>query len=125
MKEKTTSGVVALQYISELKKSQSREFRKNPTETENIFWQAVRNRRIGGLKFRRQQVIEGFIVDFFCEEKKLVVEIDGSFHNTEEQKKIDAHRKAVFEARGLREIRFTNEQVFNDLESILDTLRNV
>jgi very-short-patch-repair endonuclease len=109
--QKLSSGVIALQKINNLKLNQSRTLRKNMTEAEQALWHNLRSRKLDGLKFRRQQIIEGFIVDFFCHDLKLVVEIDGELHNEPEQKEIDQHRKKVFEARGLKEIRFKNKDV--------------
>ena len=92
------------------------------TEAEAVLWERLRNRKLGGYKFRRQQIVEGFIVDFFCEKAKLVVEVDGGVHNTEEQKKIDEHRRAVFKLRGLVEIRFKNEEILMNLGSVLQSI---
>ena len=91
-----SSGVILLQRVDKYKKRQARGLRRNMTEAEEVLWEHLRNRRLEGLKFRRQQVIEGFVVDFFCHELKLVVETDGEIHNTQEQKEIDKHRKNVF-----------------------------
>ncbi len=120
---KLSSGVVALQKINNSKLLQAQALRKNMTEAESALWECLRNRTLDGLKFRRQQIIEGFIVDFFCHEMKLVVEIDGEIHDTPEQKEIDELRKKVFESRGLKEIRFKNSDVLNDLPDVLATLR--
>jgi len=91
----TSSGVVALQYVDDNKKRQARELRKNMTAAESVLWEHLRRKSLHGFKFRRQQVIEGFVADFFCEKAKLVVEVDGGVHETEMQKKIDEHRRAV------------------------------
>lgn len=101
----------------------ARELRQNMTEAENVMWQALRGSRVAGLKFRRQQLIDGFIADFFCHCAKLVVEIDGSVHDSEKNLEYDEHRKLVFEARGLREIRFTNDQVMDGLEGVLEKIK--
>jgi very-short-patch-repair endonuclease len=122
MKQNMTSGVVALQYVDDYKKRQCRELRQKSTKAELIFWQALRNRKIQGLKFRRQQVIEGFIVDFYCEEMKLVIELDGSAHENIEQQKIDDQRKRVFERRGLSEIRFSNDEIVNNLPKVIEKI---
>ena len=106
-----SSGVVKLQRVTEEKLRKAQSFRKTMTEAEDVLWEKLRRKQIVGVKFRRQQIIEGFIADFFCEPAKLVVEVDGGIHTTIDQKAVDVHRKEVFEARGLKEIRFTNEQV--------------
>jgi ATP-dependent DNA helicase RecG len=118
----TSSGVVKLQRISQAKLEQARELRKNMTEAELLLWEKLRRKSLYGIKFRRQQVIEGFIVDFYCERAKLVIEVDGGIHNTLEQKETDEHRKTVFYARGLKEVRFTNEQVIMSMNTVLDEI---
>ncbi len=119
-----TSGIVKRQRIANAKLVIAREFRKEMTESEEILWQKLRKCQLG-VKIRRQQIIEGFIVDFFCESAKLVIEVDGDVHDNEEQKIIDLHRRHVFEERGLQEIRFTNEQVRFSINSVLDEIRNI
>jgi very-short-patch-repair endonuclease len=116
------SGVVFLQKVTCEKVEFSRKMRSEMTEAEAVLWEQLRNRKLGGFKFRRQQIVEGFIVDFFCEEAKLVVEVDGGIHDSEEQKKIDKHRCEVFKIRGLVEIRFKNEEIFMNLGSILQSI---
>ncbi len=118
-----SSGVVLLQRVEEYKKRQARNLRKNMTEAERVLWRYLRDRRLDGLKFRRQQIIEGFIVDFFWHELKLVVETDGEIHDTPEQKEIDEHRKNVFESRCLKEIRFKNSDVLNNISYVLAAIR--
>ena len=66
------------------------------TEAERAFWKLVRNKKLLNLKFRRQQIIDGFIVDFYCNNIGLVVEIDGAVHETEKQSNIDRERNEVF-----------------------------
>ena len=73
----------------------AREFRKNPTRTERIMWNALRNRQFLNLKFRRQYLIEGYLVDFYCHELKLAVEIDGSVHGYEDQINKDVERQKI------------------------------
>ena len=77
-----TSGAVKLQYVNDLKLGQARELRKKSTPAERLLWQTLRNRKCNGLKFRRQQIIEGFIVDFFCEELNLAVYRGGHQENS-------------------------------------------
>jgi len=105
------SGVVFLQKVKKEKKQLARELRKNQTVAEEILWEKVRRKAIAGCKFRRQQVIAGFIVDFYCNKARLVVEVDGGIHKNPEKKETDELRKKAFAERGLHEIRFSNEQV--------------
>jgi len=92
------------------------------TPEERIFWEHVRGNKVLGLQFRRQQPIEGFIADFYCNKARCVVEIDGGIHDNPEQRKIDEHRKRVFESRGLIELRFTNKEIRNDMEGVMQRL---
>lgn len=87
------------------------------TEAEDRLWQALRNRKVENCKFRRQHPIGNFILDFYCHEKKLAVEIDGGYHNEQEQKEHDAARTQVINEFGIRVIRFSNEEVLKDTET--------
>ena len=116
------TGITQLQHVTRFKVAQSRKLREEMTPAEEILWSHLRNRQVHNLKIRRQQIIEGFIVDFYCASLQLVIEVDGGIHQTEEQHQRDIHRQKVFEARGLREIRFSNEQVINDIQSVFDTI---
>jgi very-short-patch-repair endonuclease len=92
------------------------------THAERILWERVRNRQLNEFKFRRQQIIEGFIADFFCEAAKLAVEVDGAVHDTNEQRAIDIQKEQVFKTRGILLIRFSNDKVENDIDSVLGSL---
>ncbi|MBN1602709.1 MAG: endonuclease domain-containing protein [Chitinispirillaceae bacterium] len=120
-----SSGVVFLQAVSKEKKDFSRRLRKEPTPAERLLWEHVRNNAISDVKFRRQQVIDGYVVDFFCHNAKLVIEVDGKIHNTVKQKAKDIQRKNVFEARGLMEIRFRNEEVLENVLKVVKTLNQI
>ena len=120
-----TSGIILLQKVNKIKIKQSRKLRKEMTPAESHLWTHLRNNKLCGLKFRRQQIIEGFIVDFFCHSLKLVIEVDGEIHNTDKQKILDTHRKDVFEARGLTEIRFTNNEVLHNTNNVLEKIRHI
>jgi very-short-patch-repair endonuclease len=81
------------------------------TIAERQAWEILRNRRLLGFKFRRQHVIDGFIVDFYCPELRLVLELDGSGHGELEQAEYDAVRTAHLEMKGLLVVRFRNEEI--------------
>ncbi len=119
-----TTGLVRYQHIRKEKLDLARAMRKCMTTWERMLWEKLRREQLG-VKFRRQQIIEGFIVDFYCEKKKLVIEVDGSVHDTPEQKEYDARRCRVFEARGLQEMRFRNSQIECDLDDVVDRIRRV
>ena len=93
----------------------AKPLRANMTEAERKLWFRLRDRRLGGHKFRRQVIIDPFIVDFLCVERKLIVEVDGSQHGDE----ADAKRTAFLERQGYRVIRFWNNDVLRDIEAVL------
>lgn len=99
----------------------AREMRREPTEAEAHLWERLRGRGVDGCKFRRQQPVGRYIVDFYCPRAKLVIEVDGPIHaQTVEE---DAGRQAELEALGLFVIRFTNDEVFADIEIVLEAIR--
>ena len=102
--------------------NEAKRMRKEPTETENILWQKLRNNNLGD-KFRRQHLIDDFIVDFVCLSKKLVVEVDGGYHSTSEQKEYDEQRTIILNKKGFSLIRFTNQEVLEDLKSVLQKIK--
>lgn len=98
------------------------ELRQRATLSESLLWEAIRNRQIEGYKFRRQVPIGGFVVDFYCAEQKLAIEVDGSSHRDREQE--DRLRQQAIEALGIRFLRFSAEQVETDLQSVLMEIRS-
>lgn len=94
----------------------TRELRARQTEAESLLWYVLRARRLCGLKFRRQYPIEPFIADFACIEKKLVVEIDGGYHDYVYEG--DMTRQEKIEAEGWEVLRFSNEDVHSDVEAV-------
>jgi very-short-patch-repair endonuclease len=95
----------------------ARQFRKEPTPSEAILWKALRKQQVEGRKFRRQQPIGRFVVDFFCASEWLIVEIDGGIH--ELQKNLDHQRQQLLESFGLRFLRVSSEQVETDIAGVL------
>lgn len=102
-------------------KESARDNRKNPTEAEDAFWQAVRNNNLGH-KFRRQHAISWYIVDFVCIEKKLIVEIDGEIHTTQQQQ--DEERTKILQDEGFKVIRFSNDEILNNLSEVLKKIKS-
>ncbi len=100
----------------------SRALRREMTPQEKRLWAYLRHRRLGGLKFRRQPVVDRFITDYFCHAAQLVVELDGSVHQTPEQQVHDAERQALLEMQGYRVLRFTNDQIDTDLDTALSII---
>ena len=101
-----------------LLKQYAEENRNNPTEAESVLWEALKGNGLG-VKFRRQHIIEDFIVDFFCCERKLTIELDGGYHNRPEQMKSDVERTARLHELGYTELRFTNEEVTGNIDEVL------
>jgi very-short-patch-repair endonuclease len=98
----------------------ARTHRKNMTTAEVILWSRLRRKAILGLGFRRQFPIGPYFADFACPVIRLVIEVDGSTHRTEEAHAYDARRRAFLESQGWREIRVSNEEVFRDLDRVLE-----
>src|SRR5260221_11521056 len=98
----------------------ARRFRKNQTDAEHIMWKALRNRKLNNWKFRRQHPIsEGFILDFYCAEIKVAVELDGAHHLLKDQMEYDKNRTKFLEELGIRIIRILNEEVLSSKENVL------
>lgn len=105
-----------------------RKLRKNQTKSENILWQAIRGRKLNNLKFIRQYPITFsyenrerlFILDFYCSELKLGIEVDGSIH--ENQKDYDNLRENIINTLGIKIIRFSNQDIENNLASVLEKI---
>jgi very-short-patch-repair endonuclease len=110
-------NVVIGQRIGRDKLAQARELRRRMTAEEKALWQRLRANRLGGLHFRRQQIVGGYIVDFYCHAAGLVVEVDGGAHQHQQQ--YDAEREMLLSARGLRVVRVTNEEVRRDIADVL------
>ncbi|WP_199316134.1 endonuclease domain-containing protein [Tolypothrix sp. FACHB-123] len=98
----------------------ARELRKQQTPAEKILWECLRNRRLLNKKFRRQHNIDRYIVDFYCHEKLLIIEVDGSIHASQQTE--DYIRENWLLSHQFTVIRFSNEQIFNDIESVLYTI---
>ena len=98
-----------------------REARRNRTEPENRLWQALRNRQIAGAKFRSQVWLGPFLVDFYCAEAKMAVEVDGDTHA--HQLEYDGRRTAWLNNGGFQVVRFTNHEVMTNLEGVADAIR--
>jgi len=102
----------------------ARELRKNQTDAESLLWQLLRNRQIENIKFRRQHPIDPYILDFYCHDKKLAIELDGGQHNAAEEKEKDQIRTDFLESQGVRVLRFWNNDVLQNTESVLEEIYN-
>ena len=96
--------------------------RNNATPAEKKLWSHLRNSQLLRRKFRRQQGIGPYIVDFYCAKEKLVVELDGEIHSTSVARQYDQERDTFIRDHGITTIRFRNEEVFTDMDSVLQTI---
>ena len=110
-------NIVIGQNVDRAKVQRAKELRRQMTGEERILWQQLRTNRLEGFHFRRQQVIDGFIVDFYCHAAGLVVEVDGGVH--EGQAEYDEERDRLLSARGLRVLRVENREVRENLPDVL------
>jgi len=97
-----------------------RKSRKEPTEAERKLWRHIRAKQLNGVKFRRQQRIGDYIADFYCAEKKLVIELDGGQHA---ESKKDKERDAFIERKGIRVIRIWNNEVMTNIENVMEFIK--
>ena len=97
-------------------RERARDLRKNPTEAEGLLWQNLRRRQLGGFRFGRQHAIGPYIVDFYCFEERVAIEVDGGQHSG--QAAYDAGRTSFLESEGLRVLRFWNNQVLGEVEAV-------
>ena len=101
----------------------ARELRRSMTAAEGLLWSSLRNKQVNGLIFRRQHPVDIYIVDFYCHEYKLVIEVDGEIHNDPENAEKDKGRTAEMERFGLKIIRFTNNEIFNDVDFVIKEIK--
>ena len=109
----------------ERKYTLARMLRKNTTKEERILWQLLRNRQFFGLKFGRQFPIGKYIVDFVCESKKVVIELDGGQHNEPENILLDEERTKFIENQGYKVIRFWNSDINKNISGVYDKLLEI
>ena len=112
-------GVTGRAFITEEMKQRARGMRQKPTGAEAAAWEILRERRCLGLKFRRQQVFQGFILDFYCAEIRTAIELDGPIH--EEQRRYDETRTRILASHGIRVLRVRNHELSSSLLTSLLT----
>jgi len=100
-----------------------KELRNNQTKAEKILWEKLRKRQMAGYKFRRQYGIGEYIVDFYCTELKLVIEVDGGYHDKKEIQNYDMKREEYLTSFGIKVIRFKNEEVLNSCDEVVEKLK--
>jgi very-short-patch-repair endonuclease len=106
-----TPPVVRRAAIDARKLALARSFRRHPTPAETTAWELLRGRRMLGLKFRRQQIVAGFIVDFYCDSLRLVVELDGGTHDDPAHAERDAQRTHILSTQAITVVRLPNDKV--------------
>ncbi len=105
-------------------KDKRRYLRNNATYVERTLWQYLKGKKLKGYKFRRQHGLGLYIVDFYCPQAKLVIEIDGDSHYTDASIMYDKKRQRYIESLGIKIIRFTNDEVRDNLSEVLDIINN-
>ncbi len=103
-------------------KDRSRELRKNQTDVERILWAKLRSRNFHGLKFFRQYSVGAYILDFYCPEVKIAIELDGGQHGEEENKEYDDIRTNFLSTEKITVLRFWNNDVMNNIEGVLEEM---
>src|SRR5262249_30548755 len=103
----------------------AREMRRDDTKAEKIAWTLLKDRRLDGFKFRRQVPIENFIVDFYCHEAKLIIELDGDIHAKTEEYTHDQQRDARLRELGYKIVRFSNEVLYDDSDFFEEHIRAI
>jgi len=100
----------------------ARQNRSNMTDAEALLWKCLRGRGICEKRFMRQHIIGNYIVDFVCEDDGLIIEVDGAYHSEPQQQEKDELRTQFLQSMGFRVIRFSNERILGDLESVLEEI---
>lgn len=106
----------------EFLKEHARSNRNFPTDAECCLWNAIRNKQLG-VRFRRQHAIEDYIPDFVCLSSKLIIEVDGKYHDQTEQETEDTIRTHHLETLGFKVIRFTNDEIYNELDKVIEIIK--
>ncbi|MCU7618738.1 endonuclease domain-containing protein [Chryseobacterium sp. PBS4-4] len=97
----------------------AKSLRKNETKEEKILWERLRDNQLRGYKFRRQHPISLFIADFYCHQLKLIIEVDGEYHNAPEQLEKDEERTQILQDNGIKIIRITNHEIKTDISKVI------
>lgn len=103
-------------------KQKRQHLRRNATKAEAILWSRLRGKQMLEHKFRRQFGVGVYVIDFYCPELKLAIEVDGDSHFTEPRREYDQERQRFVEAFDIHFLRFTNEQIYNHIDNVLETI---
>lgn len=115
---------MTLHYNRTKEKWRRKDLRKKSTRAEKILWEYLRNRKLAGYKFKRQYSVDAFIIDFYCPKVKLGIEVDGEVHFTDEAKEYDENRSGFLSDFGIEIIRFCNDEIYNTIKVVLNTIEN-
>ena len=100
------------------------QLRREETPTERMLWKRLRSKQLDGYRFRQQHGFGPYVLDFYCPKLRLCIELDGSVHDSDEQQQRDAERTIFLNQNRIKVIRFKNEEVEEDIEKVLSTIRN-
>lgn len=114
-------NIIVGQKITSEKYQRSKQLRQEMTPEEKILWEQLRRNNLNGLHFRRQQIIDGFIVDFYCHQAQLVIEVDGEIHDL--QVESDQERDTILATKGLKILRIKNQEIRHNLQGVLQQIR--
>ncbi|MBN1496870.1 MAG: endonuclease domain-containing protein [Spirochaetes bacterium] len=110
-------GIKTPDYIVQL----ARDMRNNLTPGERLLWERLKSRQLAGYKFRYQHPIYHYILDFYCDEKLLAIEVDGNVHK--ERKDYDEYRDDFMKSLGIQTMRFDNDEIMNNIDTVLDMIK--
>ena len=102
----------------------ARDLRRNATAAERLLWERLRNKQLDNYKFRRQHPVSLYIADFYCHQLKLVIELDGEYHLSEQQKQKDSERTAALASNGLHVLRFSNHEVESHIDRVVLVIKD-
>jgi len=100
----------------------AQKLRKNMTPAEIILWEMIKDKKISGYKFRNQHPVDRYILDFYCHEKKVAIEVDGMIHS--HKKDYDDYRDDFLKNLGIVILRFTNDEVLNEIDTVLEKIKS-
>ncbi len=120
-KQSNYQSMVTGQRINPWKLDRAKELRRKMTRAEKVLWKELRGSRLNGIHFRRQQIVRGFIADFYCHSARLIVELDGPIH--EDQQEYDQERDRILTSHHLKILRIPNHEVFQNLQQVLDRIQ--
>lgn len=110
-------------YNKNFQEERRKELRNNQTRAEKVLWEKIRRRQLKGYKFRRQHGIGEYIVDFYCSKLKLVIEVDGGYHEEAGRQEYDEKRDSYLSSLGLKVIRIKNDEVLDNCKEVIEDLK--